>query len=81
MSLNKYFDTSYVPPPTGTQKKIEWLQDEISDLEKCLVGNPASKLWQEINIKLTNKKDELRLKTRSLHTHGPETSVTGEPRL
>jgi len=80
MSLNKYFDTSYVPPPTGTQKKIVWLQDQIADIERCLNGNQASKLWQEINTQLTRKKDELRLKIRSLHTHGPETSVTGEPR-
>jgi len=80
MNLRQKYDTSYVPPPTGVEKQIAWLEGEVADLEKCLVGNPTSKTWQEINTKLTRKKDELRLKIRSLHTHGPETSVTGQPR-
>jgi hypothetical protein len=80
MRSHHIYDESYVPPPTGVNKQIAHLEEEVDDLEKCLAGNPTSKTWQQINIKLTNKKDELRLKIRSLHTHGPETSVTGESR-
>jgi hypothetical protein len=74
------FDPSYIPPQSGRNAQIERLQQEIDDLEKCLAGNQDSENWRGLNTKLHRMKGQLESKIRSLTTHGPQRSDTGQDR-
>jgi hypothetical protein len=78
MLPHKYFDKSYVPPPTGVAADRVRLDEKIQDLEWCLAGNPVSKKWQEINTQLASAKGELRAIENRIKYQGGMVHVTGE---
>lgn len=79
MGLHPYFDESYVPSPTGVAGQVAHLEERINDLELCLKGNPASKRWQELNVELTNKKQEFLFMKRRLAGRTPEMESWADP--
>jgi hypothetical protein len=63
---------AYTPPPTGAKAEAVHLEAKVNDLELCLKGNPQSKRWQELNVELTNKKQELLFMKRRLAGRTPQ---------
>ena len=61
------FGTRTAEMDKGTyQIQADSLEKKVADLELCLKGNPISKRWQELNLELTNKKNDLLLMKRRL---------------
>jgi len=69
----------YEPPPTGARAQALYLEQRISDLERCLTGDATSKRWQELNVELTNKKSELLHMKRRLAGRTPQMKSWADP--
>lgn len=63
---------------SAVQRDIDRLEKKKEDLELCMVGNPISKRWQQINVELTNTKGELRAIRNRMKYPGGMVHVTGE---
>jgi hypothetical protein len=48
------------------------LEQEVHDIERCLAGDPTSNLWQDLSVKLTNKKEQLLHMKRRLAGRTPQ---------
>jgi len=70
---------AYVPPPTGIANDAVNLEVKISDIERCLKGDATSKRWQELNMELTNKKQELLYMKRHLAGRTPQMESWADP--
>jgi len=69
-----------IPPGPSTQEKLAThLEEEISDLQKCLAGDSTSKRWKDLNIELTNKKAELLYMKRRLAGRTPLMASWADP--
>ena len=53
--------------PGTAERYVQRLEGLITDMKKCMAGDPSSKLWQELKIKLTNLQAERRVWFYPLH--------------
>jgi hypothetical protein len=69
-----------IPPgPSPRERDATYLEEEISDLQKCLAGDSTSKRWKDLNIELTNKKSELLYMKRRLAGRTPLMASWADP--
>ena len=66
------------PGPSWQDKEISRLEEKIQDLEMCLAGNPASKAWQDLNLRLTDTKHTLQTIRNRIAYPAGMVHVTGE---
>jgi len=72
---------SWIPPetPSGVKAQAIQLDERVNDLERCLRGDQTSKRWQELNVELTNKKQELLFMKRRLAGRTPQMASWADP--
>ena len=70
---------SIQPEPSGYERAAINLEKRISDLQKCLAGDSTSERWKELNIELTNKKQELLSMKRRLAGRTPQMASWADP--
>ena len=69
-----------IPQGPSTQEKLAtYLEEEISDLQKCLAGDSTSQRWKSLNIELTNKRSELLYMKRKLAGRTPLMASWADP--
>jgi len=67
------------PGPGGEEKGIIRLEEKVYDLERCLAGDRTSTRWQELNVELTNNKQELLHKKRRFAGRTPQMKSWEDP--
>ena len=65
--------------PSPQERAATYLEEEISDLQKCLAGDSTSERWKSLNIELTNKKSELLHMKRRLAGRTPLMASWADP--
>ena len=65
--------------PSPREREATSLEEEISDLQKCLAGDSTSERWKSLNIELTNKKSELLHMKRRLAGRTPLMASWADP--
>ena len=65
--------------PSPRERDATYLEEQISDLQRCLAGDSTSKRWESLNIELTNKKQELLYMKRILAGRTPLMASWADP--